>query len=99
MRPYYIVMLRTPEGTVMSWALYYSRRKARRAFLRANQVNPDGSRTILLEDGRAENIHPGTDLNVVLRFLGEVRSGLRVVVGDPAFSMYHRKNFRNFCRE
>jgi hypothetical protein len=69
MRPNSVLLVRDKDGKVVFHSLYYNERKAISACARFQKLDSDGSRTILLEDGRQESIWPATDLNAVLRSL------------------------------
>jgi hypothetical protein len=69
MRPEYVLYATNPQGTVMLSELFYNGKKAYRAFARLKVLSKDGSRTLLLEDGRTESISPGNDLVIKLSCL------------------------------
>src|ERR1700737_302852 len=72
MRPNFVVLVKDRANRVISYHLYYSERKAMTAHRRFQSLSSDGSRSILLEDGRLEAVSPAADLRSQLRFIGKL---------------------------
>jgi hypothetical protein len=71
MRPNYVVTA-AEDGRLILYGLYYSQRKAKKAFAILQKPSIDGSYTILHEDGGWESTGGHTSrLIVKLRFLGD----------------------------
>jgi hypothetical protein len=69
MRPTFVLLASDKNGKVLFHWLYYREGNARKAYKRFQRLNSDGSRTVLLEDGRQEAISPAADVNADLRSL------------------------------
>ena len=71
MRPNHVVTAADNNGRLVLSGLYYSGRKARRAFERLRNPDANGWYTIQLEDGRTESVKGETNWAVKIRFLGD----------------------------
>jgi hypothetical protein len=71
MRPNHVVTAADNNGRLALSGLYYSGRKARRAFERLRRPDADGWYTIMLEDGRHEGVQGEPNWIIKIRSLGD----------------------------
>jgi hypothetical protein len=77
MRPSIVVLVKDRTNCVTSFYLFYSERKAIRAHLGFQDLSADGSRTIILEDGRTETIPLADGLRCQVRVVRAISPPLR----------------------
>jgi hypothetical protein len=77
MRPSIVVLVKDQTDRVTSFYLFYNERKAIRAHFGFQDLSVDGSRTVVLEDGRAETIPLADGLRCQIRVVRAISPPLR----------------------